>query len=145
MPSVSFFVEPSGETRLIGTFDRIEATQYVNGGCFFPSVSLPSFDLMKISKKISAVLYEKGVLGHVTVDLVTFPDPQKPGSAPLFWATDLNCNLTDNASICHFFDILMEGQIDPETGEYEVESLEEDPTDNRKNEDMSPEAIMKMS
>lgn len=26
MPSVSFFIEPSGETRLIGTFDRIEAT-----------------------------------------------------------------------------------------------------------------------
>ena len=50
MPSVSFFIEPNGGTELIGTFDRIEAAQYVNGGCFFPSTSLPSFDLLKIAK-----------------------------------------------------------------------------------------------
>jgi hypothetical protein len=36
MPSVSFFIEPSGDTKLIGSFDRIEATQFVSGGCFFP-------------------------------------------------------------------------------------------------------------
>lgn len=46
MPSVSFFIEPDGETRLIGSFDRIEATQYVNGGCFFPQTSLPSVNLV---------------------------------------------------------------------------------------------------
>ena len=26
MPSVSFFIEPDGNTQLIGTYDRIEAT-----------------------------------------------------------------------------------------------------------------------
>jgi hypothetical protein len=43
----------------------------------------------------------------------------------LFWAVDINSSLSDYASICLFFDILMEGKLDPETGEYEIESLEE--------------------
>ena len=32
-------------------------------------------NLMTISKAIGSVLYEKGVIGHVTIDLVSFPDP----------------------------------------------------------------------
>ena len=30
---------------------------------------------MTISKAVANVLYEKGVIGHVTLDLVSFPDP----------------------------------------------------------------------
>jgi hypothetical protein len=30
---------------------------------------------MTISKAIGGVLYEKGVIGHITIDLVSFPDP----------------------------------------------------------------------
>lgn len=36
MPSIAFLIEPSGNIKLIGSFDRIEATRYVNAGCFFP-------------------------------------------------------------------------------------------------------------
>jgi len=32
-------------------------------------------NLMTISKAVGSVLYEKGVIGHVTIDLVSFPDP----------------------------------------------------------------------
>jgi hypothetical protein len=55
------------------------------------------------------VLYEKGVMGHVTIDLVSFPNPNDPKAHPLFWAVDINCELCENATICSFFDILMEG------------------------------------
>lgn len=109
MPSVSFFIEPDGETRLVGSFDRIEATQYVNGGCFFPQTSLPSVNLVQLAKSITAVLYGNGMIGHVTVDLVSFPNPTEPSAHPLFWAVDISAYLSDNASICFFFDILMEG------------------------------------
>ena len=34
--SISFFIEPHGPTKLVGSFDRIEATRFVNAGCFFP-------------------------------------------------------------------------------------------------------------
>jgi IQ domain-containing protein H len=64
-------------------------------------------NMMTISKSIGEVLYEKGIIGHVTVDLVSFPDPTSPTSHPLFWAIDLNCGMTDYASACFFFDFLM--------------------------------------
>ena len=92
---------------------------------------------MTISKAIGNVLYEKGVIGHVTIDLVSFPDPvindqQLPPDAPLphplFWATDINCGLSDYATVCLFFDILMEGKLDPQTGDYSVEIVR-DPDD----------------
>jgi hypothetical protein len=69
-------------------------------------------NLMTLSKTIGDVLYEKGVIGHITVDLVSFPDPTNAKAHPLFWAIDINCSLSDYASICHFFDILMEGRLD---------------------------------
>ena len=64
-------------------------------------------NMMTICKSIGDILYEKGVIGHITVDLVSFPDPTSPTAHPLFWAVDLNCNMTDYASSAFFFDFLM--------------------------------------
>ena len=72
-------------------------------------------NMMTICKSIGDVLYEKGVFGHCTVDLVAFPDPTTQGLSstaaanahPLFWAVDLNCSMSDYASACYFFDFLM--------------------------------------
>ena len=85
-------------------------------------------NLVTISKAIGDVLYEKGAIGHCTVDLVSFPDPTNPKAHPLFWAVDINCGLSDYATICLFFDILMEGRLDPQTGEYSIEVIK-DPED----------------
>jgi len=111
-PSIAFFIEPDGNTQIVGSMDRINAQMHVNAGCFFPQQSLPNMNMMTICKSIGDILYEKGVIGHVTVDLVSFPDPTSPNAHPLFWAIDLNCSMTDYASACTFFDFLMEGQID---------------------------------
>lgn len=75
---------------------------------------------MTICKSIGDILYEKGVIGHITVDLVSFPDPTSPSAHPLFWAIDLNCNMTDYAASAYFFDFLMEGKLDQLTGKYTI-------------------------
>lgn len=77
-------------------------------------------NMMTICQSIGEVLYEKGVIGHITVDLVSFPDPTSPSSHPLFWAVDLNCNLSDYSAACSFFDFLMDGKLDTLTGKYTV-------------------------
>ena len=69
-------------------------------------------NLFTLCESIANVLYEKGVMGHVTIDLVSFPNPNDPKAHPLFWAVDINNELCENATICSFFDILMEGQLD---------------------------------
>ena len=75
-------------------------------------------NMQTICSSIGEILYSKGVMGHVTVDLVSFPDPTSPSAHPLFWAVDLNCNMTDYAASCYFFDFLMEGTLDQFTGRY---------------------------
>ena len=77
-------------------------------------------NMQTICNSIGEVLYEKGVIGHVTLDLVSFPDPTQPNAHPLFWAIDLNCHMTDYAASCYFFDFLMEGQLDALTGKYMI-------------------------
>ena len=54
------------------------------------------------------------------MDLISFPNVENPDAHPFFWAVDLSLELTDNASISYFFDILMEGNLDQQTGEYNV-------------------------
>lgn len=77
------------------------------------------------------MLYDKGIIGHVTVDLVSFPDPTSPNSHPLFWAIDINCHLTDYAAVCFFFDFLMEGTLDQFTGQYSIEKIDDTTSSSR--------------
>ena len=67
---------------------------------------------------------KKGVIGHVSVDLVSFPDPTSPNSHPLFWAVDINWYLTDWAAVWFFFWFLMEGQLDQYTGQYTIDKYD---------------------
>lgn len=66
-------------------------------------------NLRSICCSIGKVLYEQGVIGNVSVDMVAFPNPNDPKAHPLFWAVDLSQEITDFAAITTFFDILMEG------------------------------------
>jgi hypothetical protein len=125
-PSLSFFIEPDGEIELIGSMDRFVSKEFINAGCFFPQQSLPNMNMKTICSSIGEVLYEKGVIGHVTVDLVSFPDPTQPNAHPLFWAVDLNCHMTDYAAACFFFDFLMEGTLDSLTGKYIISNSPEE-------------------
>lgn len=125
-PSIAILIEPSGEIELIGSFDKFTAKEFVNGGCFFPQQSLPNMNLQSVSSSIGQVLYDKGVIGHVTIDLISFPDPTSPNSHPLFWAIGLNCYMTDYSAACTFFDFLMEGSIDQYTGKYTINNAPEE-------------------
>lgn len=125
-PTIAFLIEPNGEVQLIGSMDKFQAKEYINGGCFFPQQSLPNMNMKSICSSIGQVLYSKGVIGHVTVDLVSFPDPTSPQAHPLFWAIDLNCYMTDYAAACYFFDFLMEGSLDSYTGKYTINNSPEE-------------------
>jgi IQ domain-containing protein H len=82
-------------------------------------------NLQALSETIGNVLYSKGVFGHVTVDLISFPDPQNPAGHPLFYAVDLNCFMTDYAVACINFDLLLEGKLQKITGQYFIEAKNE--------------------
>merc|ERR1711981_191413 len=98
-PSIAFMIEPDGEIEIIGSYDKFHAVEYVNAGCFFPQTSLPAMNLTTLCESVASVLYEKGLIGHVTIDLVSFPNPSDPNAHPLFWAVDINNEFSENAAI----------------------------------------------
>lgn len=59
-------------------------------------------------------------MGHVTIDLISFPNTEDPEAHPFFQAVDISTELTNNAAIVYFFDILMEGKLEQQTGEYSI-------------------------
>ena len=124
-PSISFLIEPDGTIQILGSYDKFAASDFVNAGCFFPQKSVPAMNLKTLCHSVGSTMYEKGVMGHVTIDLVSFPNPTDPKAHPLFWAVDINQELQDNAVITLFFDILMEGQLEQETGEYTIDVVRE--------------------
>jgi len=44
---------------------------------------------------VGTVLYEKGALGYISVDLISFPNVENPSSHPFFWAVDISLEMTD--------------------------------------------------
>jgi len=65
-----------------------------------------------VCNSVGQELYKKGVMGHVTIDLISFDNSEDEEAHPFFQAVDINTELTNNAAICYFFDILMEGQLE---------------------------------
>ena len=35
-PSIAFFIEPDGQIKVIGSFDKFQSKEFINAGCFFP-------------------------------------------------------------------------------------------------------------
>ena len=70
------------------------------------------------------ILYAKGVIGHVTIDLISFPHPTDPNAYPLYWAVDISTDLSDYSAACIYFDILMDGEYSESAGEYFIEIME---------------------
>ena len=123
---MSFCIYPDGNIVLIGAYDKLESRKFVSGGFLFPQTSLPNMNLQMLAISIGNVLYQKDVIGNISVDLVAFPDETGKSGHPLFWAVDLDCCVSDSAAVMSFFDFLMEGTLDPVTGFYHLNSAEEE-------------------
>jgi hypothetical protein len=98
-------------------------------------------NLKTLCHSVGDVLYGKGLIGHITIDLVSFPNPTDPKGHPLFWAIDISAELTDFAAITLFFDILMEGQLDQETGQYDIEVMKD--AEDVRHDDANPNGAIK--
>ncbi|CAG9318397.1 unnamed protein product [Blepharisma stoltei] len=118
---VCFCIEPDGNVVLSGAYDKLEARRYVTAGYMFPQNSLPNMNFKMLADSIGKVLYEKDIFGYVSVDLVSFPDPSGNSPHPLFWAVDLDCQLSVSGSVMPFFDFLMEGSLDMVSGHYHID------------------------
>ena len=120
-PSIAIDIQPDGVVALQASFDRFEATPFINAGCFYPQTNLPTSTVNDLAEKLGELLYRKGVIGPVTVDLVSFPDRQNADNPYGFWALDLSFGLSNEGLAASTFDMLLEGNFEEDEGEYMIE------------------------
>merc|ERR1711988_273349 len=83
-------------------------------GCF-PQTTVPFPALRDAALSIGRCCYQKNIVGHVGVDFVSYVDSNKQLR---LWAVDLNLKLTHSAASFAFFDFLVQGCMDADTGLY---------------------------
>lgn len=107
---------------MITAFDKISGKEYVNVAMNFPQKSLQDINLKSICQVLGKSLFEKGIFGYITVDLISFPDPFSPGNSNnvLFWAIGLDCFLNHYTTGFFYFDFLMKGKFDETNGKYQL-------------------------
>lgn len=127
-PTLSLFVSPVGEISLLATFDKISGQQYLNIGYQFPSKSLSEQkELQLISQQVGNCLYQKGVFGYVSVDLILCKSgyqegfPGEQGDAAKFfeyYGIGIDCYLNNLQSSFFYFNYLVGGKFNQQTGVY---------------------------
>jgi hypothetical protein len=139
--SVGFVIDPVGEVEVLGSYDKFFAHEYVACGYFSPQKSIPNLNLQALCETIGKALFEQGVFGYASIDIISFPDPatkkQDKKDSPsnrIFWAVDLNCYMTTYVASTLFFDFLMRGELDAVSGHYTIPrpAIEEAGTVNTK-------------
>ncbi|CAG9313345.1 unnamed protein product [Blepharisma stoltei] len=117
-PSVSILIQPDSTLRFLCAVDRFQSHDYLNAGVFSPQNSIPQSELLEICKRIGNVLYEQGIWGYVSIELVAFPDPYNDGGMPLYWGIDLYFGHNIISASYLMFTTLVGGANDIVTGKY---------------------------
>ena len=124
--AVDLFIDPLGEVKVVGSYDKFFAQDFVTAGYFFPQKSIKNMNLSILCSTVGQALHKKGVFGYCSIDLIVFPESQvskltKGQKADkIFWAIDLKCYMTNEAALTGFFDFLMNGKMDPISGRYTI-------------------------
>ncbi|EGR31111.1 IQ calmodulin-binding motif family protein, putative, partial [Ichthyophthirius multifiliis] len=133
-PSIFFQIDPVGAIKVpkikylykikityilqvLGSYDKITGPQYRVIGCSGSQQSLVNMNLELICNIIGKTLFEKGVFGYITIDLIAFPDPSNYNAHPLFWAIGLDCFLNNYSAAFFYFYFLVKGHANSITGE----------------------------
>ena len=116
-PSVNLCIDPDGGIRITSVHEQILSSPYTFVGAAFPQTAVPYPALREASLAVAKAAFERGILGHVGIDFVSFFDSD--GQLRV-WAIDLNVRLTQTAVSFGFFDFLVGGSFDVATGRYAV-------------------------
>jgi len=123
---IGFKIDPTGEIEVLGSYDKCFSHEYVTCGYFFPQKAVPNLNLYTICQTIGKALYDQGVFGYASLDIISFSDPTNKShddsnsGNKLFWAVDLNCYMTSYVASTMFFEFLMGGQLDQYSGVYTI-------------------------
>lgn len=117
-PSVNLLIEPGGNITIHSTHDHIFSPEYTYVGASFPQVSANNKALVGAATAVAQICKDKGMVGYVSVDFVSFRDSQ---GGERLWAIDLNIGMHDTVVSFHLFKFITGGNFNPVLGTFHAD------------------------
>ncbi|XP_076802306.1 IQ domain-containing protein H-like isoform X2 [Clavelina lepadiformis] len=109
--SVAMVIEPTGAVQMTSCGDQIHAGNPLKSwGLSCPQASVDPSILEESCRKIGEACRVRGVMGHFTIDYVTFIDPNSLEQR--LWATDLTLAYSDQMAMTQLMLFVTRGKLD---------------------------------
>ncbi|KAK1158057.1 hypothetical protein AOXY_G24294 [Acipenser oxyrinchus oxyrinchus] len=117
--TVDMLIEPNGEMSMVSCGDQIHAgTPLECCGTSVPQSSVDPDILHSTCMRITAACKSRGVMGYLSIDLVTFIHPHTLEQQ--VWATDLDLCYSDQLSMTQLMLLMTRGRLDCRSSQLEV-------------------------
>ncbi|XP_018408321.1 PREDICTED: IQ domain-containing protein H [Nanorana parkeri] len=119
--TVDLLINPGGEIQMVSCGDQIHGGSPLECiGSSVPQCSVPPSVLASICNHIGEACKIRGVLGYLSVELITFIDPQSLKQQ--IWATDLDLCYSDQLAMTQLMLYLTNGTLDCTNSQLNVPS-----------------------
>ncbi|XP_026878153.2 IQ motif-containing protein H [Electrophorus electricus] len=117
--TADLLVEPGGEVQVLSCGDQLHGPGALQvAGCSVPQTSVCPDALHSICMRVGRVCQQHQILGHLSVDLVTFLEPGTPEQQ--VWAVDLDLGYSNQLAMTQLMLLMTGGTLDCHTGRLEV-------------------------
>ena len=100
-PCIPLLIEPNGKIKILPTFEKINVDYFKNIITISPQKCLENAQLVQLADKIGNFLFNRGIVGYITLDCITFHDTKKI----LYWCIDMKYGYTQticDIQYCYF-------------------------------------------
>ncbi|XP_076848448.1 IQ motif-containing protein H isoform X2 [Brachyhypopomus gauderio] len=117
--TVDLLVEPGGEVRTLSCGDQLLGPGSLQvAGCSIPQTSVCPDALHSICMRVGRACQQRQILGHLSVDLVTFLQPETLEQQ--VWAVDLDLGYSNQLALTQLTLLMTGGTLDCRTSRLEV-------------------------
>ncbi|XP_051580204.1 IQ motif-containing protein H-like [Myxocyprinus asiaticus] len=117
--TVDLLVEPGGDVRMLSCGDQLRGASGLEVvGCTMPQTSICPDVLHSICTRVGQACQQRSIMGHLSLDLVTFLEPSNLEQQ--VWAIDLDLGYSNQLAMTELMLMMTGGTLDCRTSKLEV-------------------------